>query len=70
MATFDRLAKASVEGAAALRVREAVEGGVAQQVEQVRGVPGVGQTWLDVTKPGLRARMETIEFDRPHRLSR
>ncbi|MEP9363383.1 SRPBCC family protein [Nocardioides sp. CN2-186] len=37
------------------------------RVEQVDGEVRVGQTWLDVTKPGLRPRMETTELDRPHR---
>jgi hypothetical protein len=37
------------------------------RVEDVDGVPRVGQTWTDVTRPGLRARMETTVLDRPHR---
>ena len=37
------------------------------RVEDVDGEPRVGQTWTDVTKPGLRPRMETTVFDRPHR---
>lgn len=37
------------------------------RVEDVDGEPRVGQTWTDVTKPGLRPRMETAELDRPHR---
>jgi uncharacterized protein YndB with AHSA1/START domain len=37
------------------------------RVEHVRGDIGVGQTWVDVTVPGLRPRMETTELDRPHR---
>lgn len=37
------------------------------RVEDVVGDPRVGQTWVDVTKPGLRPRMETTELDRPHR---
>lgn len=37
------------------------------RVEDVDGEPRVGQTWTDVTKPGLRPRMETTELDRPHR---
>lgn len=28
-------------------------------------LPGVGQTWVDVTLPGLRPRMETTVLDRP-----
>jgi hypothetical protein len=37
------------------------------RVEDVAGEPRVGQTWTDVTKPGLRPRMTTTELDRPHR---
>ena len=37
------------------------------RVEDVDGEPRVGQTWVDVTRPGLRPRMETTELDRPHR---
>jgi len=37
------------------------------RVEDIDGEPRVGQTWTDVTKPGLRPRMETTELDRPHR---
>jgi uncharacterized protein YndB with AHSA1/START domain len=37
------------------------------RVEDVDGEVRVGQTWVDVTKPGLRPRMETTELDRPHR---
>jgi hypothetical protein len=37
------------------------------RVEHVDGQPRVGQTWVDVTRPGLRPRMETTELDRPHR---
>jgi len=37
------------------------------RVEDVDGEPRVGQTWVDVTKPGLRPRMETTELDRPRR---
>ncbi len=39
------------------------------RVEDVDGEPRVGQTWTDVTKPGLRPRMETTELDRPRRWS-
>lgn len=39
------------------------------RVEQVDGEPRVGQTWIDVTVPRLRPRMETTELDRPHRWS-
>ena len=35
------------------------------RVEQVTGPVAVGQTWVDVTTPGLRPRMETTELDRP-----
>lgn len=37
------------------------------RVEDVDGKPRVGQTWVDVTRPGLRPRMETTVLDRPHR---
>jgi uncharacterized protein YndB with AHSA1/START domain len=37
------------------------------RVEDVVGDVRVGQTWTDVTKPGLRPRMTTTELDRPHR---
>jgi uncharacterized protein YndB with AHSA1/START domain len=37
------------------------------RVEDVDGEPRVGQTWVDVTKPGVRPVMETTELDRPHR---
>ncbi|MFC7493142.1 MULTISPECIES: SRPBCC family protein [unclassified Nocardioides] len=37
------------------------------RVEEVVGDVGVGQTWIDVTRPGLRPRMETTELDRPRR---
>lgn len=37
------------------------------RVEDVDGEPRVGQTWTDVTRPGLRPRMETTELVRPHR---
>ena len=36
------------------------------RVEDVDGEPRVGQTWTDITRPGLRPRMETTELDRPH----
>jgi uncharacterized protein YndB with AHSA1/START domain len=39
------------------------------RVEDVDGAPRVGQTWVDVTTPGLRPRMETTELDRPRRWS-
>ncbi|MBS45500.1 MAG: polyketide cyclase [Nocardioides sp.] len=39
-------------------------------VEDVRGADGVaGQTWTDVTNPGLRPRMELTDADRPTRWS-
>ena len=38
-----------------------------RRVEGVDGEPRVGQTWVDVTTPGLRPMMETTELDRPHR---
>ncbi|MQW77356.1 SRPBCC family protein [Nocardioides sp. dk4132] len=37
------------------------------RVEDVDGAPRVGQTWVDVTRPGLRPRMETTVLQRPHR---
>ncbi len=37
------------------------------RVEEVRGVVGVGQTWVDVTRPGLRPKLETTELIRPRR---
>ena len=37
------------------------------RVEDVDGEPRVGQTWIDVTGPGLRPAMETTELDRPRR---
>jgi hypothetical protein len=37
------------------------------RVEDVDGEPRVGQTWVDVTRPRLRPRMETTELDRPRR---
>lgn len=37
------------------------------RVEDICGEVRVGQTWTDVTKPGLRPRMETTELDRPYR---
>ena len=36
-----------------------------RQVEDVAGEPRVGQTWTDVTKPGLRPAMRTTALDRP-----
>lgn len=39
------------------------------RVEDVDGEVRVGQTWIDVTTPGLRPRMETTELDRPRRWS-
>ncbi|CAB4756002.1 unannotated protein [freshwater metagenome] len=34
-------------------------------VTDVRGEVGPGQTWTDVTKPGLRPAMRTTAYDRP-----
>jgi hypothetical protein len=31
----------------------------------VEGEPRVGQTWIDVTAPRLRPRLETTELERP-----
>jgi uncharacterized protein YndB with AHSA1/START domain len=39
------------------------------RVEHVDGDVRVGQTWVDVTGPGLRPQMETTELDRPRRWS-
>ncbi|HEY0904018.1 MAG TPA: SRPBCC family protein [Marmoricola sp.] len=39
------------------------------RVEDVDGEVRVGQTWVDVTTPGLRPLMETTELDRPRRWS-
>ena len=39
------------------------------RVEQVDGDVRVGQTWVDVTGPGFRPRMETTVLDRPRRWS-
>lgn len=39
------------------------------RVEDVEGEVGVGQTWTDVTIPGLRPRMRTTELVRPLRWS-
>ena len=36
-----------------------------RRVERVNGEPRVGQTWTDVTRPGLRPAMETTALDRP-----
>lgn len=40
-----------------------------RRVSDVRGEIGVGQTWTDVTVPGLEPRMETTELERPVRWS-
>ena len=37
------------------------------RVEQVVGAVTVGQRWVDVTKAGVRPRMETTELERPRR---
>ncbi len=39
------------------------------RVEDVDGDVRVGQTWVDVTKPGPRPLMETTELERPRRWS-
>ena len=36
-----------------------------RRVEDVEGEPRVGQTWTDVTKPGLRPAMRTTVLERP-----
>jgi uncharacterized protein YndB with AHSA1/START domain len=38
-----------------------------RRVDRVDGAPRVGQTWVDVTTPGLRPAMTTTELDRPGR---
>jgi hypothetical protein len=37
------------------------------RVIDVDGEPRVGQTWVDVTRAGVRPRLETTELDRPRR---
>jgi hypothetical protein len=37
-----------------------------RRVEDVEGEPRAGQTWTDVTIPGLRAAMVTTVLERPH----
>jgi len=36
-----------------------------RRVEHVEGEPRLGQTWTDVTKPGLRPAMATTVLERP-----
>lgn len=36
-----------------------------RRVEDVEGEPRVGQTWTDVTRPGLRPAMRTTVLERP-----
>ena len=38
-----------------------------RRVEDVEGEPRPGQSWVDVTVPGLRPRMTTTVLDRPTR---
>lgn len=38
-----------------------------RRVEGVDTAPSVGQTWVDVTRIGVRPSMETTELDRPTR---
>jgi len=40
-----------------------------RQVDDVAGEPGAGQTWTDVTTPGLRPAMRTDVLDRPRQWS-
>jgi hypothetical protein len=40
-----------------------------RRVSDVVGEVGVGQSWIDETKPGLRPRMTTTAFERPWRWS-
>lgn len=37
-----------------------------RSVEDIDGDPRVGQTWIDVTMPGLRPTMRTTILERPH----
>ena len=37
------------------------------RVEDVVGEVGLGQRWVDVTRPGLRPAMQTTTYERPHR---
>ena len=36
-----------------------------RRVDEVNGEPRVGQTWTDVTKPGIRPAMRTTVLERP-----
>ncbi len=38
-----------------------------RSVEDVEGPVGLGQSWTDVTVPGLRPRMQTTVYERPTR---
>jgi hypothetical protein len=40
-----------------------------RRVSLIDGEVGVGQTWVDETKPGLKPLMRTTELDRPRRWS-
>jgi uncharacterized protein YndB with AHSA1/START domain len=40
-----------------------------RRVSSVVGDVGVGQTWVDETKSGIKPRMRTTEYDRPVRWS-
>ena len=40
-----------------------------RRVSSVVGEVGVGQTWVDETKPGIEPRMRTTEYERPVRWS-
>jgi hypothetical protein len=40
-----------------------------RRVSSVVGEVGLGQTWVDETKPGIKPRMRTTEYDRPARWS-
>jgi hypothetical protein len=40
-----------------------------RRVEDVDGEPRVGQTWTDITKPGLKPAMRTDVLERPTRWS-
>lgn len=40
-----------------------------RRVEEIDGEPRVGQTWVDVTVPGLRPQMRTTVYDRARRWS-
>jgi hypothetical protein len=40
-----------------------------RRVSSVVGAVGLGQSWTDETRPGLKPRLRTTEYDRPTRWS-